>query len=129
MKSLTVKEFFESILPKPNKDNRAVIANQLTTLQMLTLRAKYDHDLSVYQFSMLVQVGKLANRVARFNGVTPEFVNTARNLLDNTEICHDYDGQYVTIDISTILVCKLAADAAAEHAGVTGFYDKLLNFD
>lgn len=127
MKSLTVKEFFESILPKPTKTNRALIANQLHSLGMLTVKAKYDQNLTISEFSMLVQIGKLANQVARFNNVTCEFVNTARNLLDNTEICCDYGGQYVRMDISTVLVCKLAADAAAESTGATGFYDKLLN--
>lgn len=127
MKSLTVKEFFESILPKPTKTNRALITTQLHSLNMLALKAKNDRTLTMSEFSMLVQVGKLANQVAHFNNVTCEFVNTARNLLDDTEICHDYDGQYVRMDVLAILVCKLAADAVAETAGVTGFYDKLLN--
>lgn len=127
MKSLTVKEFFESILPKPTKTNRALITTQLHSLNMLALKAKHDRTLTMSEFSMLVQVGKLANQVAHFNNVTCEFVNTARNLLDNTEICHDYGGQYVQMDVLTILVCKLAADAVAETAGVMGFYDKLLN--
>lgn len=127
MKSLTVKEFFESILPKPTMTNRAVIASQLHSLDMLALKAEHDRTLTMSEYNTLVQVGKLANQVARFNNVTCEFVNTARNLLNNTEICRDYGGQYVRIDISTILVCKLAADAAAESAGATGFYDKLLN--
>ena len=127
MKSLTVKEFFESILPKPTKINSNVIANQLHLLNMLTLKAEHDRNLTMGEFSMLVQIGKLANQVTLFNNVTCEFVNTARNLLDITEICCDYGGQCVRMDVSTVLVCKLAADAAAESTGATGFYDKLLN--